>query len=77
MSDIINARSHAIAQGPLTPMAQLLTDTQIGVLVRGLRGEIDATAVQRNRRAKAGLPCVGHARAIAATEATLAELGEG
>jgi hypothetical protein len=76
MSDIINARSRTIAPGPLTPMADLLTDTQIGVLARRLRGEIDATAVERNRRAKAGLPCASHARAIAATRATLAELGE-
>jgi len=75
VSDILNARSLAIPPGPLTPVEQLLTGAQLGILCRGLREEIEQAALDRARKRRAGLPCVGHARAIAATRATLAEIG--
>lgn len=74
MTDIINARSQSIPAGPITPIEALLTTQQIFTLTRRLRDDAAEIATERARRASAGLPCIGHARALAALQTDAAEL---
>lgn len=74
MSDIINARSLALPSGPVTPIGDWLTTSQIARLAQQLRDDLAEATAEQTAARKAGYPFAPIARRIAATRASLFEL---
>ena len=75
MSDTLNARTITVAPGPVMPIGPLLTTGQLAHLAQQLRDDLAAASAEREAARKAGRPTACAARRIAATRASLFDLG--